>query len=72
MAPILAQMRRDPVRAGRDRRERGLHGIGMPPAARVADGRDMVDVDAEAQVRRVGHAMTQICGATRRSNSLLS
>ena len=49
VAAILAQMRRDAVGAGRDREQRGLHRIGMAPAARVADGRDVIDVDAEAE-----------------------
>ena len=50
VAAVLAQMRRDAVGAGLDRQQRGLHGIGMPPAARIADGRDVIDVDAEAEV----------------------
>ena len=32
---------------------RRAHRIGMPPAARVADGRDVIDVDAEAQRRKL-------------------
>ena len=35
----------------------GAHRIGMVAAARVADGRDVVDVDAEAE-RRAGHSAT--------------
>ena len=51
VAAILAQMRGDAVGAGRDRELRRPHRIGMAPAARVADGGDVVDVDAEAQIR---------------------
>ena len=47
---ILAQMRGDAVGAGLDRELRRLHGIGMRPAARVADGRNVIDVHAEAQM----------------------
>ena len=57
VAAVLAQMRRDAVGAGLDREQRGLHGIGMPPAARIADGRDVIDVDAEAE-GVCGHSMT--------------
>ena len=45
---ILAQMRGDAVGAGRDRDLARPYGIGMAAAARVAHGRDMIDVDAEA------------------------
>ncbi len=48
VAAILAQMRGDAVGAGRDRDLGRLDGIGMAPAARVAHGRDMIDIDAEA------------------------
>ena len=48
VAAILAQMRGDAVGAGRDRDLGGLHRIGMAPAARIAHGGDVVDVDAEA------------------------
>ena len=50
VAAVLAQMRRDAVGAGLDGQQRRLHGIGMPAAARVADGRDVIDVDAEAEL----------------------
>ena len=49
VAAILAQMRGDAVGAGRDRELGRAHRIGMAPAARVADGGDVIDVDAEAQ-----------------------
>jgi hypothetical protein len=44
----------DSVRAGRGGGEGGAHRIGMIAAARVPDGRDMVDIDPEAQAP--GHA----------------
>ena len=44
---VLAQMRGDSVGAGFDRHERRADRIGDRAAARVADGRDMIDVDAE-------------------------
>ena len=50
-------MRGDAVGAGRDRELGRAHRIGMPPAARVADGRDVIDVDAEAQMRNRRHAI---------------
>ena len=49
VAAILAQMRGDAVGAGRDRELGRAHRIGMAPAARVADGGDVVDIDAEAE-----------------------
>ena len=54
VAAILAQMRGDAVGAGLDRNLRRLHRVGMPPAACVTHGRDVVDVDAEADGRS-GH-----------------
>ena len=50
VAAVFAQMRRDAVGAGLDRDLRGAYGIGMAAAARVADGRDVVDIDAEAEM----------------------
>ena len=52
VAAILAQVRGDAVGAGLDGEMRGAQRIGMAAAARVADGGDVVDVDAEAQVGR--------------------
>jgi hypothetical protein len=46
VAAILAQMRGDAVGAGMDGELRRAHRIGMPPAAGVADGGDVIDVDA--------------------------
>ena len=51
VAAILAQVRGDAVGAGLDGQMRGAQRIGMPAAARVADGGHVVDVDAEAQMR---------------------
>ena len=58
---VLAQMRGDAVRACFLRQQRGADGIGVGRAARIADGRHMIDVDAEAQmaaaaIRACGHA----------------
>ncbi len=50
MAPILAQMRGDAVGARLLRDQGGADRIGMVAAARVPDRRDMVDIDAEAEV----------------------
>ncbi len=51
MAAVLAQMRGDAVGARRDREFGRAHRIGMAPAARIADGGDVIDIDAEAQRR---------------------
>ena len=50
VAPVLAQMGGDAVGARPGRGEGGADRIGMRAAARVPDGRDMVDIDAEAKV----------------------
>ena len=50
MPAVFAQMDRNSVGAGCFGNLRGAHGIGMRPAARVADGGNMVDVDPETQV----------------------
>src|SRR5512139_43860 len=42
-------MRGDPVGAGFNRKQRRANGVGTRPAARVADGGDVIDVDAEAK-----------------------
>ena len=55
MPAILAQMRGDAVGAGRDRDLRRLEGIGMPPAARIAHGGDVIDIDAEADGKKRAH-----------------
>ena len=51
VAAVLAQMRGDAV-AARGNGELGrAHWIGMAPAARIADGGDVIDVDAETKGR---------------------
>ena len=52
VAAILAQMRGDAVGAGLLGELGRAHRIGMTAAARVADGGDMIDVDAKAQERK--------------------
>ena len=47
--PVLAQVGGDPVGARGRRSMGGADRVGMRAAARVPDGRDMVDVDAEAE-----------------------
>jgi hypothetical protein len=54
VAPVLAQVRGDAVGTGRDRLMRGAQGIGMAAAASIADGRHVIDVDAEAQMPAPG------------------
>ena len=51
MAAILAQMRGDAVGARFRRDQRRAQRIGIGGAARVAHRRDMIDVDAEAELR---------------------
>ena len=48
VATVLAQVSGDPVGARLDGEERRAHGIGRCAAAGVADGGDVVDVDAQA------------------------
>ena len=54
VAAVLPQMRGDAVGAGLDRQMRSAQGIGMAAAAGVADGRHVIDVDPEAQMRSGG------------------
>ena len=49
---VLAQMRRDTVRAGRLAEERGLEGIGLIGAAGLPNGGDVIDVDVEPHLCR--------------------
>ena len=63
VTPVLAEMRRNAIRASLRRGMGRAQGVGMPPASRVPDGRDMVDIDAEAEIHGV-HAT-----AERRSNA---
>ena len=62
MAPVLAQVRGDAVGPGLDRQMRGAQRIGMPPAAGVTDGSDVIDIHAKAQMGRracLTHAANQ-------------
>ena len=56
---ILAQMRGDAVGAGLNGEQGCADGIGMRPATRVPDGRDVIDVDAQSEMgperRILGH-----------------
>ena len=52
VAAVLAQVRGDPVGAGLGGEQAARDRVGMLAAARVADRRDMVDVDAEAKFAR--------------------
>ena len=49
--PIFAQMRRNSVGASLDRDLGRAHGIRVMPAAGVTNGGDVIDIDAEAEVR---------------------
>src|SRR5579872_141969 len=53
MAAIFAQMRGNSVGARHDRKLGRAHRIGVTAAAGISDGGDMIDVDAETQMR--GH-----------------
>ena len=56
MAAVFAQMRGDAVGTALDGEMGGSQRIGMQAAARIAQRRDMVNVDAETQrARRRGH-----------------
>ncbi len=52
MAAILAQMGGDAVRAGLDGEQRRANRIRARSAACIADGGDVIDVDAQPQTRR--------------------
>ncbi len=56
MAAIFAQMGGDAVGAGGDRDLRGFHRVGVFAAARIAQGRDMIDIDPEADGNDGDHA----------------
>ena len=64
VAAILAQVRGDAVGAGLHGEVRSAQRIGMPAAARVADGRHVVDVDAEAQMRAVASRLRHRCSSS--------
>jgi hypothetical protein len=50
VSTILAQMGGDPVGPGFDRDPCCVYRIGMAAAARIAHGRDMIDIDAESEL----------------------
>ena len=50
--PVLAQVRRDALGSGLCRHDCGPNRVGMVAAARVPDGRDVIDIDAEAKTVR--------------------
>ena len=62
VAPVLAQMGGDAVGAGFGGDDRRAHRVGVRAAARVPDGRDMVDIDAEAE--SVAQAAARLPGLT--------
>jgi hypothetical protein len=55
MAPVLAQMRCNSIGASFYGKVCRAHGIGEDAAPRIAQGRDVIDIDAEAQGGRVRH-----------------
>ena len=57
MPPVFTQVRSDAVSANMRDNLCCAHRIGMIPAARVPDRRDMVDIDAEAEVTVHGQAL---------------
>src|SRR4249919_788893 len=59
---VLAKMSRDAIGAGARSLMRGPDRVGVRPAARVPDRRDMIDVDAETQA--LAHAATRLPGLT--------
>src|SRR6476620_6333386 len=50
-------MRRDAVSAGLDREQRRAHRIGITARPRIAEGSDVIDIDAEAQRRSFRHGV---------------
>ena len=62
MPPVLAQMRGNAIAADMRDDFCGAHRIGMLPAACVADGRDMVDIDPKAEA--ACHVTARLPGLT--------
>ena len=58
VAAILAQMCGDAVGPGQHRHLGRLHRIRMPAAARIAHGRDVINVDAETETGESGQGTT--------------
>ena len=56
VSAVLAKMSRDPVGSGVGGGEGRSHRVGMIAAASVPDRRDMIDIDAEAEM--IAHAWT--------------
>jgi hypothetical protein len=50
MPAILPEMRCNPVGAGCDRQMRGTQRVGVPAAAGVPDGGDVIDIHAETKM----------------------
>jgi hypothetical protein len=46
--PVFAQMQRNAVGSGRFRQQCGLHGVRVGSAARLPQGRYMIDIDPES------------------------
>jgi hypothetical protein len=63
VAAILAQVSGNAIGTRLDRDKRSPNGIGITPGSRVAKGRDVIDVNSEAQ-RRSSHA--ELAGKNRR------
>ena len=59
VAPILAQMQRDAVGARLLRQQRGVDGIGIIDAPRLAERRDVIDVDAQGDARDAAAAVDE-------------
>ena len=65
MAAVFAQVRGDPVTAASRNDFRRAHRIGMVPAARVADGGDVIDVHAQTEAgAQLHHSAALLPGFT--------
>ena len=66
---VLAQMRRNTVGPRLDRQQRRAHGIWSESTPRITQGRDMIDIDAEAKRdERLSHLQTRVELKTTRSS----
>ena len=61
MAPVFAQVRSDAVAANRRNDLRRAHRIGMCPATRIADCRNVIDVYTQAEAGK-GHGFARLPG----------
>ena len=59
---VFAEVRGNAIGAGLCGEDGGSHRVGMSAAARVPDGRDMIDIDAETEA--AGHAAARLPGLT--------